>query len=248
MASKAIKCIWMEAGAVEYQMCPLNLNCDHCDFYHEMASGYKTFSRSSTDPTYVTFQKPYPSLIDFIPGIQYLPGHFWVKHIARDRVILGLDDLIWKLLHPLKAVILSDPGTHISTQSCFAWVVVPTGIVYLKIPVTGVVCKQNDLFSRSQQLRADLKQMSVEDKWLLDININPDDFSNLHLLSKEEYLKSVEQDCNNIYGAVSEQYHAAMTLNGGGQFEEPAGDRLILEKHNFSTLLKDSTQNGANMR
>jgi len=239
----------MEVGAVEYQLCPLNLNCEQCDFYAEMSQGCHRPADSGNNQKYITFQKPKPETITFQAGYQYLPGHFWFKHIAKNRIIVGMDDILWNLVCPPQAIILSDPGTQIQKGNCFAWIVIPHGIVYMKMPFSGHVLHHNHFITRKETLLSELRYTAVEDKWFLALEVDENELQSVDLLTKQEYSDCVRHDCDRIYQTVSASYarHTPLKL-GSNSFPEPEAERLVLGKADFTELLKKTTANLATIR
>ncbi len=238
MGSKTQKCIWMEAGAVDYQLCPLNLNCEQCDFYLKMSRGCQQPGELTDSRNFISFQKPKIENIHFKAGYQYLPGHFWFKHISKNQLLVGMDDILWKLVCPPEGIILSDPGTHILRGSCFAWIIIPHGIIYLKTPLEGRVLRHNPILDKQELKLDELRTIPVEDKWFLALEVAENDLQSIEALTKQEYTDMVQQDCENIYQTVNNNYseHASSSTDQP-QYAEPEAERLILEKQNFITLL-----------
>ena len=249
MGSKTQKCIWMEAGVVEYQLCPLNLNCEKCDFYHKMSHGCNQPTDPVINQKFITFQKPKIENCGFQAGYQYLPGHFWFKHVAKNRVLLGMDDILCKMVCPPEGIIQADPGTHLQKGNCFAWIIIPNGIVYLKMPITGLVLAHNPILTMPGQRFKDLRDTPIEDKWLLSLEIDRAELSLTDSLTKKEYMVHALEDCENIYQTVQKNYlkHVSSAGEDTDNFE-PEADRLILEKVNYLQLLKNITLNYATIR
>jgi glycine cleavage system H lipoate-binding protein len=238
----------MEVGAVEYQLCPLNLNCEKCDFYKKMSQGCHQASEPDNGQHYITFQKPKAEYITFQAGYQYLSGHFWFKHIAKNQVLIGMDDILWKMVCPPKGIILTDPGTQIQKGSCFAWILIPHGIIFLKMPFSGLVLYHNQELFQSEFL-GDLRHTSCEDKWFLALEVKENELQSINSLTKQEYTECVLHDCEKIYETVNNTYSALSPPSDNlAILSEPKAERLILEKHNFIELLKKTTLNQATIR
>ena len=249
MGSKSQKCIWMEAGAVEYQLCPLNLNCEKCDFYKEMASGCHLPAQTDNNHKYIAFRKPKLEDVTFQPGYQYLPGHFWFKHVAKNQIRVGMDDVLWSMVCPPEGIIFTDPGTQLRKDSCFAWIIIPHGIVYLKTPMTGRILSHNPKMVDKNLKLNELRYTAVEDKWLLDLEADDADFQSLGWLTQKEYTALVRKDCETIYQTVDTNYSKHLPSSTQKlSLYEPEAERLILEKTNFIELLKNITVNLATTR
>ncbi len=186
-----LKCIWMEAGAVDYQLCPLKQNCDQCDFHTEMIKGSCTIT---SDTRALNFQLCYPtiSLVHFTPGLQYIKGHFWFKRVAADRIRVGIDSYLWQLFSSLQSVIIPKDQTILPPHQCLAWLTMESGIIYLKTPIPGRIQKSNPLF-QSQNLR-DAHVYLCPDHELWFAELEAFDLSNMIPLHKDGYFTTLEND------------------------------------------------------
>jgi len=185
------KCIWMDAGVVDYQLCPLKQNCDQCDFYKEMIRGYNKHS-SDKEPLQIHLRDPIKSLVHFTPGLQYLKGHFWFKRVASDRIRIGIDSYLWQFFSSIQKVIIPKNQTCLLPQQCLAWLAIESGIIYLKTPVPGRIQKINPLFEIHDLHDAHLYLCPDHELWLVELDSF--DLSNLVSLHKDEFLNTLQND------------------------------------------------------
>ncbi len=148
------KCVWMEAGVVDYRLCDRNLDCEACAFDRGMRP-------SGTRATPVT---PGPTSEESlqIRGLRfprdrfYDRHHMWARVEAGARVRVGLDALAASLLlqnhglHPPSTEQRVGPG-HASWD-----VIGRAGLLRLGSPITGRVTEVNRaLLSSPRQMLAD---------------------------------------------------------------------------------------------
>ncbi len=185
------KCIWMKAGAVDYQLCPLNQNCDLCDFHKEMIRGCRTHSPQSEAAEF-TLRSPDESVVQFQPGLQYLSGHFWYQKVASGRIRLGIDVFLWQLFSSMHKMITPKTKTVLVQDQCFSWLLLKGGIIYLKTPIAGQITQVNPLF-QSDVIQGSQLHLSKENElWIVELEV--EDLKDGNGLSKEQYLYHVKSD------------------------------------------------------
>ncbi|MCF7823176.1 MAG: hypothetical protein K9N35_03300 [Candidatus Marinimicrobia bacterium] len=227
------KCIWMEAGVVDYQLCPLKRNCDLCDFHKEMIRGNRSSTSSSTSQT-LTVRSPDISSVQFSPGLQYLEGHFWYKRVAAGRIRIGIDAILWQLLSFTHKVIITRPGNNLHQDQCFGWIVLEGGIIYLKAPFSGKIIVTNPYFQEENIHGAQLYLTPEEETWLLEIEETSE--AKKLSLTREQYLQQTRDDCDK-YRLIQ------LAKRSDSEYTSP---RIApIDKHKFMTYLLSISNNRA---
>lgn len=185
------KCIWMDAGAVAYQLCPLKQNCELCDFHKEMVRGCRTHS-IARKASLVTMKVPEESVIHFVPGLQYLPGHFWYRRIADGKIRIGIDKFLWQLFSAAQKVVTPEDKTTLRANQCFAWLLLGGGIIYLRTPIPGRILGSNPLFLNQDIEDAHLYLSPEPELWLLELEVS--DLSGFENLTREKYINQTQHD------------------------------------------------------
>jgi glycine cleavage system H lipoate-binding protein len=187
------RCIWMDAEAVPYQLCPLNQNCDSCDFHKEMMAGCQGhFSRRNT--ALMTLREPDEVLIQFHPGLQYIPGHFWYKRTGAGKIQVGLDAFIWQILSTANQVLAPASNTYLAQNQCFSWLLINGGIVYLKTPFEGTVMETNPAFHSGAPLNPSLFLSPEPDLWLMELETSEEMIKSYDVYTKQGFIDQVSQD------------------------------------------------------
>lgn len=147
----------MSAGLVNYKLCDLNFNCEHCEFHHAMQG---TEHSSATQPLensdIVTFsnnentnQMVNACLNKLLEGCKihldrfYHSSHFWLKPEDSDQVQMGIDNLSLKILYPLDRCILPQTGELIQYGQLMGWLVRGEIMIPLYAPVRGEIAAVN---------------------------------------------------------------------------------------------------------
>ncbi|MCF7808752.1 MAG: hypothetical protein K9M49_03545 [Candidatus Marinimicrobia bacterium] len=186
------KCIWMEAGVVEYQLCPLKKNCDVCDFHEEMIRGCRFQERS--EGRILLTRKPDATLSQFQPGLQYLNGHFWYKRVGDKRIRIGIDNFLWQLFTSVHKVVFPQNGGQIVANQCFCWMLLSGGMIYVKTPFSGKIQNINPRFMGENLFASQLYLEPDNELWLLELETFDEKL--IPSLSRELYLQGVDQDCS----------------------------------------------------
>ncbi len=186
------KCIWMDAESVEYQLCPLNQNCDQCDFNKEMMkrshrSGHQTKS------TFLQVRNPESSVIQFTPGLQFINRHFWIKRTGKGKVHLGMDAFMWQIFSSVQKILTPKLGTPLLQKQCFAWLQLEDDIIYLRTPVPGTILQVNPMFNATHIQDTHVYLSPEEDLWFVELALEESPLE-LEYLRKDEYLKLSQED------------------------------------------------------
>ena len=222
------KCIWMDAESVEYQLCPLNQNCDQCDFNKEMMKrshrpGYKT------NPTFLQVRNPESSVIQFTPGLQFINRHFWIKRTGKGKVHLGMDAFMWQIFSSVQKILTPKLGTSLLQKQCFAWLQLEDDIIYLRTPVPGTILQVNPMFNATHIQDTHIYLSPEEDLWFVELALDESSFK-IESLRKDEYLKLAKEDIHRFDNLL---------LNGHDEMPHALVRRSKLPKNAFSEYLRE---------
>jgi len=225
------RCIWMDAKAVEYQLCPLKQNCDRCDFHQRMMKGGQ--HAPSKDPAVVQVRKPEAAVLHFTPGIQYLHRHLWIRRSGETRVQLGMDTFLWQIFSTVQKVITASKGTELHSGQCCTWLQLKDQIIYLRTPAAGRIVQTNPLFDTESIHDHHLYLEPEAELWFIEMD-TPIDALLPHYHSKEIYLQQVNQDVrrfDRFSGDLGESSH----VNGLRSSH--------LDRRSFTDFLKEISDN-----
>ena len=185
------KCIWMLAGSVEYQLCPLKQNCDQCDFHNKMLRGGR--QGQAGEPVTMVIRNPEPSLIQFTAGLQFLHRHFWIKRTGEGKVRIGVDAFMWQILSSVQKIVSAKVNSHLVQNQCFTWFQLRDGIIYLRTPIPGKILQINPLFNAERILDTHLYLSPEEELWFVELELE-ESSNEVAFLSKDAYLEQVTED------------------------------------------------------
>ena len=186
-------CIWMDAKAVEYQLCPLKGNCDACEFHQKMVLGCQSHS-TRVGSALMNIRDPDEALIEFHPGLQYLPGHFWYRRTGMGKIRIGVDGFIWQLFPSTTQVLLPSVETEVLENQCFSWLLIEGAIIYVKAPFKGRVTATNPLFTKTAALNPQLFLSPNSDLWFIEIACEDSIIKALDSLTHKDFYKITQAD------------------------------------------------------
>jgi len=164
MESGELQCIWMMAGVLNYQLCNQHYDCEHCEL-HKVLSGKGLLSSDELESDPAGYQGPdcqrqHPDLVEhqveqwmnqiFSRSKIYLDrcysgSHFWM-YPEKEKVVVGMDTNILKILYPIKQLIPPNLDREIQRNQ-YCGLIVRDNIEFtipLHAPCAGKVVEIND--------------------------------------------------------------------------------------------------------
>lgn len=208
------RCIWMTAGVISFKLCPLNYDCEHCDFDEVMRSQVKSkrersrakryksrvsvrsesSSASSVDskkPLFFTF-----SADEVDEELHLHPTHLWVRRLEDQKWRLGIGKLLAYVLPPPVKVELCGQNTRVTQNKLLGKVYTQAGTVPLVAPLSGRLVKINSRLDQCPEL---VQQDPDGEGWLAMMESPPDssELGNLYAgLAGRRFLEEEAQHLN----------------------------------------------------
>ncbi|MCK4428032.1 MAG: glycine cleavage system protein H [candidate division Zixibacteria bacterium] len=164
------RCIWMTAGVISFKLCPLNYDCEHCDFDEVMRSQVRSKGVSSRvkrhKPKTVVPSERLPmsssdskkslfftfSVGEVKEGLYLHPTHLWVRRAEGQRWRLGIDKLLAYVLPPPVKVELYDLDKDVIQNQAFGKIHTQVGTVFLTVPISGRLVQTNSRLAQCPEL------------------------------------------------------------------------------------------------
>ena len=225
------RCIWMTAGVISFKLCPLDYDCEHCDFDEVMRSQVKSKrkrSRVTEDkaevmasgqtvaagrvdserPTFFTFSAGKAD-----PGLYLHPTHLWVRQLEDGKWKLGIDDLLAYVLPAVAGVEFNGSGTTKKKNQLLGKIHTEAGTVPLATPLSGRLLEINPLLRERPQT---VQEDPYGNGWLVLMESSP----------KESDLKSYSVGGSSIKFLEEEAQHLRFLLKHRGIEVDSIGDTL----------------------
>jgi glycine cleavage system H protein len=230
------RCIWMTAGVISFKLCPLDYDCEHCEFDEVMRSEVKLkrervrprqgVSGTKAEPAEVSTPKREQDnalFFTFSAGevdekLHLHPAHLWVRRNQNGKWRLGVGKLLAYVLPPIKKVDLNNEDSKIVQNGLLGKLHTDVGIVPLTAPLSGVITRTNPQLAR----KPELMQLDPEGEgWLLEIDWGGNRLELEHLyvgLSGKRYLEEEAQHLNYLLRHRGVQVgNIGTTLGDGGE-------------------------------
>jgi glycine cleavage system H lipoate-binding protein len=81
----------------------------------------------------------------------YRPPHFWLDSSVPDRVTVGLDGALIRMLRPIRRVVSPGEGLHLDRDQPCGWIARDHFAVPLRMPVAGEVIETNSTFGAAEE-------------------------------------------------------------------------------------------------
>ena len=165
------RCIWMTAGVISFKLCPLNYDCEHCDFDEVMRSQVRSKGESSRvkkhKPQDLVPSERLPmsnsdskkpllfftfSVGEVEEGLFLHPSHLWVRQAEGQRWRLGIDKLLAYVLPPPVKVELYDLDKDVIQNQVFGKIHTQVGTVFLTVPISGRLIQKNSRLAQHPEL------------------------------------------------------------------------------------------------
>jgi glycine cleavage system H protein len=180
------RCIWMTAGIISFKLCPLNYDCEHCDFDGVMRSQVRSkggrakvkrhkpetpapserlpmaSSDSKKPPLFFTYS------VDEVDEELYLHStHLWVRQTEGQKWKLGIDKLLAYVLPPPVEVESYGLNTKVIQNQLFGKVHTQAGTIPLTAPLSGCLGQANPKLADHPEL---VQQDPYGEGWLAEVD------------------------------------------------------------------------------
>ena len=219
------KCVWMTSGVISFKLCPRDYKCEECMFDRVMRNESAAMVRRpkvdaalAADLSFIDSTSA--SRID--GSCFYHKNHCWIKVLKPDEVIIGINNILTRLIDNIKTIVAPKTGEHIACDQYFAHIIQEQYVVPLISPVNGSIMSINREITENPGI---IKGENGSRKWL--VSLRPDNLEkDLRTLyfgnSAIEWHKAMEKN-------VTEAIHAAYCVSGSdlGETMQDGGEFIL---------------------
>lgn len=226
-----LRCVWMTAGILSYQLCNRKFNCEDCPLDSAMRMHFSQQTLNSR-----MLKQSYSNSLErqkLRPGFHYSRKHCWVKRQDRSSVRVGIEPRLASVLVSPRAIVLPTVGEQVWKDKVCAWVVTEGGTLQITSPMDGEVWDVNAPLADRPH---DLCDYPLDRGWLFELVIKEEDLEQANLLQMTEAEAMYDGDEAKFQSEVKKEleksYEATgATLPDGGQFLQSVADMLGVEKY-----------------
>lgn len=246
------KCVWMELGIVSYKICDRNFQCETCpldiglrgDCHLMNHPKQEILEKADSNINEQSFSRKHNKSLERL--LKYKldeychvhPGHSWVKVLNKNRVKIGIDDIVATTLGSIDSVILPLPGERIRRGSYCGQIIQFEQIFSIVSPISGQVLKVNKtLTSFPNKLTLD----PLKKGWMLVIkpdNLDQDiEYCRSGDVLLSWYLKEFKWLESKLSEGFNRKYdNIGITLADGGEVSRNLRNYLPKERYRHLVL------------
>lgn len=237
-----LKCVWMTAGILSYQLCEREFDCEQCPLDAAMrmhfARGGAPVGKNATPEA----RSAPPARHGLARDRLYSRGHCWVR-LKEDgprgaaQFRMGLEPGLAAALLTPRAVVRPAPGEPLRRGQAHLWIVTEGGTFPLVAPLDGTLVQANpELAERPHLLATD----PFERGWLCEVEVADAAPEALGLLEPAAAARLFERDHHHFQAVLARALRAgggaAPALADGGAPLQGVAD--MLGPARYFTLLR----------
>lgn len=229
-----LRCVWMSAGILSYQLCDRKYDCERCPLDIAMRSHF------TKDRPPERNQQPSESAAappELREGYHYSTNHCWLKQMTRTVLRIGIEPGLASALLLPRSIVLPAIGQRIEKGSACVWIVLAEGTLPITAPVTGEIVGRN---TRAVNDPKSLLLQPYDQGWLFEVRVQSTHLKDAGTLNLEtagdRYAKDARRFTELLLQAVqSTGPEVGVTLADGGKpLQELSG--IVGPKKYFSLL------------
>jgi glycine cleavage system H protein len=226
-----LRCVWMSAGILSYQLCDRQFDCDHCPVDAAMR---KRYPRQEEAPGQIATAREV-----LRSDRMYSRNHCWAKEIHKNVVRVGIEPGLGAALLDPKEIVLPAENQRIGHGQACLWIVMEGGTLPVESPVTGIVRNTNPQLSEQPHL---LRSQSLDHGWVYDMELEESAALRRDLLNSDQaeakFASDQAQFSHLLSGALEQgRPEVGMTMADGGQRLQGLADMVGRGRY-FSLLRK----------
>ncbi len=183
--TQELPCLWMLAGVLSYRLCDRNYDCERCELFHALRGGGQgryleagLTRREDASPPEIALNAAVNTYLSRLTaGCElhldrpYCSCHFWLRAESDDRVALGLDGHLSRLLYPIDDITLPHVGVRLRRAEPCGWITRGHMAIPLHAPIAAEVEAVNEALLANVREQGSLN--GGED-WLISLKAHED--------------------------------------------------------------------------
>lgn len=171
-----LKCVWMTAGVLSYQLCDREFDCENCPVDQAMHTHVRREVVEAHEPAADPPPMPAPRDQGLRADRLYSRNHCWVMRGesgagADARVRVGLEPGLAAALLTPRSVVHTESGTEVEKGNSHLWVVTAGGTFGVSAPLSGTLQESNALLHDRPYL---LGTQPLDEGWLYMLRVRSD--------------------------------------------------------------------------
>jgi glycine cleavage system H lipoate-binding protein len=212
-----LRCVWMTAGILSYQLCDRELDCERCPLDSALRQRFADKAALVQDEPRADAGGARTRGLH--AEYQYGRKHTWVKISDRTTARIGIEPGLASVLLSPKTVVLPSTGERVHRNKVCAWIVMEGGTLPIVAPLDGEVKSTNAQLVNNPHALCDAP---LDHGWLFDLSTDPGSLEHAELLGIAEAAKIYGADESRFQSLIAAEFTkggsaAGLTLADGGQ-------------------------------
>lgn len=225
-----IRCVWMTAGVLSYQLCERKLDCEYCPLDSALRQTFinQQVLHGQNRPVI----EP-PAAKQSHRNMLYGRRHMWVSSLDDHTTRLGLEPGLTSVLISPKAVVLPSIGDRVVRNKVCAWIVLDGGTLPIASPISGKVSGSNAYLAENPHA---ICSSPLDQGWLFDIVTDGPIVRDADLLALSDAALVYAEDQKRFQAMLSAELSKAdadigLTMADGGEALESLSEMLGPSKY-----------------
>ncbi len=232
-----MRCVWMTAGILSYQLCDREFDCERCPLDTAIRNHLPGTKASHVGKENGALCRT--AQMGLREDLSYSRNHCWARRIGSGLVQVGIEQGLSEALLTPKAIVFPSPGQQIHRGQTSLWIVMEGGTLPVESPLDGIVRETNHELSNQPHL---LNLQPFDNGWLFKLEVEDPSLHDAGLMNREqadsEYVADHDAFLASLQAAASTGYQTVgATLADGGQRLQSISDMLGPKKY-FALLKK----------
>jgi glycine cleavage system H protein len=226
-----LRCVWMTAGILTYQLCDHQFDCDECPLDGAMR---KHVARGTSLPAVESGRPGGATPREKLRADRrYFGNHCWVKQTEDGFLRVGIEPRLGEVFLALKAIVFPAAGQELRRGQRCLWLVMEGGTLPLVSPADGVVHATNHELAEKPYL---LTNQPFDQGWLFEIGEESSTLDSLKLMDADQASSSYAADECAFMGALTKSLKGntasvGITMADGGEPLQNLADMLGPDKY-----------------
>ncbi len=226
-----LRCVWMSAGILSYQLCDRKYDCERCPLDAAMRSHFTKQPSSNQKAPMPHTSAPAPT--NLRESYRYSANHCWLKQMTRTVVRIGLEPGLASALLLPRSIVLPSIGQRIDKGSACVWIVLADGILPVTAPVSGEIVGRN---TRAVNEPQTVLLQPFDQGWLFEVRSESTTMKEAGLLDIGEAGEKYTRDSLRFTELLLQELQASrpevgQTLPDGGRPLQDLSDMLGAKKY-----------------
>ncbi len=176
--AEELRCVWMTANVLTYQLCDREYECDSCPLDAAMRRGFPQAMPQAPAPPAAS---PRPAADP--ESLLYSRHHCRLQGSGDSSYRVGIEKTLAAVLLAVKTVVLPSAGQLLRQDQSCAWLVMDGGTLPIRAPAAGRVRALNAKLAENPHL---VQEDSLADGWLYELEADASALAKAHLLRSGE--------------------------------------------------------------